>query len=156
MKFFHRIAGAKFWMPDGKEISFAGGEFDTSLLHESVRGAVELELQKVANVPSSMIFTTETPVVSREERAAVSEITAAATVAFDTVHKIQGNPETVPMPMAPTQTQPLSSGVTGKGDPLAERLAAAKAAVNNGGGHVSKGVVSSGVALNAAKQSTST
>lgn len=142
MKFFHRIAGAKFFMPDGREVCFAGGVVDTSTISPEHRFAVESELKKIANTPSSQIYTMEKPVIAVEETAVRREIMKDATVAFDGANKITAPTETVPMPVAPDQVPPVSVAVggaeTGSGDALQSRLAAAKAAISN----VSKGTVS--------------
>lgn len=143
MKFKHRIAGAKFHMPDGKEISFAGGEFDTEMVKDSaVRGQVEHELLKIANVPSSMIYTTDKPMITGDEKQAVVELTQSASSAFDTINKTPPGTQTVPMPMGGAQVPNLhdaAAGVTtGGGDILQAKLAAAKHAVEG----VSKGTIS--------------
>lgn len=144
MKFRHRIAGAKFHMPDGKEISFAGGEFDTDMLKEPfVKGLVEQELLKIANVPSSMIYTTEKPMITGEEKQPVKELNQSASIAFDTINKTPAGTETVAMPMGGAQIPNLQDAAGGAttngGDALQAKLAAAKHAVEG----VSKGPVSS-------------
>lgn len=49
--FYHTIPGARFVMPDGLELQFLGGQFAT------VDEAQIAELSKIADKPSSMIFT---------------------------------------------------------------------------------------------------
>lgn len=49
--FRHMIPGARFVMPDGLEIIFLGGQFSTA------DADVIAELSKVANKPTSMIYT---------------------------------------------------------------------------------------------------
>lgn len=148
MKFHHRVHGAKFFMPDGKEICFAGGVVDTSTIHPDHREAVEHELKKIANAPASQIFTMDKPVISVEEKAVQREIAAQATQAFDQVNKVPSGAQTVEMPRVPDQVPTLQNAAgaaeTAGGDALAARLAAAKAAVSSGTQTqpVSKGPVS--------------
>lgn len=49
--FYHMIPGARFVMPDGLEIIFQGGVFSTA-----DKALIE-ELSKVADKPTSMIYT---------------------------------------------------------------------------------------------------
>lgn len=49
--FHHMVPGARFTMPDGLEIRFLGGHFTTA------DPDIIAELEKVANKPTSMIFT---------------------------------------------------------------------------------------------------
>jgi len=105
--YHHRIPGARFIMPNGKEVCFAGGIVDTATLPEESRAAVEAELDKVADQASSMIYT-QKPVEGLAEKQALSETRAAAVTAFDTVNKIPAGSRTVPMPMAPAVKPVLS------------------------------------------------
>lgn len=134
MKYFHRIPGAKFHMPDGKEIAFAGGSFDSATIaDEKVRDAVDFELKKIANSPASMVYTTEKPVVGIGENKPVEEIHQGATVAFDAENKIPPGTQTVKMPMAPDQHPSLQGAAmgaeTGGGGNLAASLEAARKAI---------------------------
>lgn len=144
MKFFHRTAGAKFYMPDGKDIAFAGGEFDTETLKDrpEVKAAVELELRKVANVPSSMIFTIS-PVAGMEESMVVREITASATQSFDEQNKIPAGTQTQPLPIH-QDTKPtlqttgvehahIASSTSSPASSMAEQLAHAKKMIAEAG-----------------------
>lgn len=95
MKFFHRIHGAKFHMPDGRELSFAGGVVDTDTIPDpATRSVVELELKKVANVPASMIFTQQV-VADSSEAAVAAEVKRTAEASFDGDKKIPGGAVTV-------------------------------------------------------------
>lgn len=65
--YYHRIAGARTVMPDGREIVFAGGVFATA------ESDIIAELDKVANRATSQIFTRREgleTVVATETRAA--------------------------------------------------------------------------------------
>ena len=145
MKFFHRIPGAKFHMPDGKELSFAGGVLDTDTIPEEHRSSVISELKKIANVPASMIFTV-VEAVEAAERAVIKEIREGAEAAFDSVMGKKGG-ETVVIPV-PEQPKPTlaQAGAAAEGtEALKARMAAAKAAVDGGApaqSQVSKGPVS--------------
>jgi hypothetical protein len=97
--YYHRTAGAKFYMPNGAEVAFAGGQFDSaSITDKDKREAVELELNKIANVPASHVYTMETAPVSREEVDTANEIRESATNQFDQVNKIPGGTNTIPLP----------------------------------------------------------
>lgn len=112
-KYFHRYAGAKFFLPNGKELSFAGGELDTANMHPGDAQMVEQELDKIANVPSSMIYTKDL-VADSSEGDVVDEILASATQGFDELNKIPAGTKTVALPMGettkPTLKQPGTSG----------------------------------------------
>lgn len=71
--YFHRIAGAKFIMPDGLELQFLGGRFVTDTPE------IISELDKVANKISSMIFTEQASIAS-----ATAQDAAIAKEASDT------------------------------------------------------------------------
>lgn len=116
--YHHRIAGARFVLPNGEEFSFDGGSFTTS------RVDVQAELDKVANVPSSMIFTTIEPPISIEEKMVTSDLITAATIAFDSDKRITGPAQTIPVPVNPDPKPTLSSLQTS-----IEKIAAAKAAI---------------------------
>lgn len=152
MKYFHRHAGAKFFMPDGREICFAGGEFDSeSLSSKEDKFAVERELAKIANVPSSMIYTKEV-VQDTSEKAVQQELRDTAVQGFDVVNKIPAGTSTVPMPTqkdprptlnnvtgAPgsaSDPQPSASGATSLMEKaeVARKAIAAAAEKKNGGG----------------------
>lgn len=106
--YHHRVPGAKFYMPDGREICFAGGNFDSAMIRDpKTREAVEGELNKIANVPSSQVYTTDEPVVGAEEAGVVNEIRASATASFDGAHNIKDG-TTVEIPV-PKQAQPVIS-----------------------------------------------
>jgi len=111
--YFHRTPGARFIMPDAREIHFAGGAFSTEDTE------VQTELDKVANVPASMIYTTREPIQAMEEKQLKSELISGATQAFDGDKRITGPAETVPMKVEPTPKPTLAA------------LEAAKAAVVN-------------------------
>jgi hypothetical protein len=90
----HRTAGAKFIMPDGRDISFAGGEFRTD------DAKIQEELDKIANIPASQIYTTDRPVKGREEGDVARDVMAGATSAFDAEYKIPAGTKTIPIPVA--------------------------------------------------------
>lgn len=109
MEFFHRVAGAKFFLPDGKEVSFAGGKLDTATIQDEVsRAVLEKELGRIANVPASMIYT-KAPIKDIAETAVAGEVNASATSHFDQVHKTPAGAVTTPMPMAETTHSPVAS-----------------------------------------------
>lgn len=117
MKFFHRIAGAKFIMPDGRELSFVGGKIDTDQIEDQeLRTAVESELKKVANNPTSQVYTVEKPPVGQEEIETRKDLLHSAEGAFDQVNKITGTAQTVPVAVAGQQDKPVipGSGVDAK------------------------------------------
>jgi hypothetical protein len=91
--FFHRVPGARFILPDGKDVCFIDGSFST--LDEKIID----ELNKVANVPSSMIYTTKEPIKSLEETEVQADLLSSATQAFDGDKKIVGGATTVPIPV---------------------------------------------------------
>lgn len=132
MKYYHRYAGAKFFMPNGKDISFAGGEFDSSTVKDpDDRKAVELELNKIANVPSAMIYTKDS-VADSSEAAVHDEIMGGAEVAFDQTNKIAAGAKTVALPQAhegkPTLNNAASkaTATTATGQSMADKLAEAR------------------------------
>ena len=71
--YHHMVMGAKFVMPDGLEVQFLGGQFVTA------DPEIIAELDKIANKPSSMVYT------KAEAVEAVKALTAAA--AEDAVQK---------------------------------------------------------------------
>lgn len=96
-------------MPDGKEICFNGGEFDSGMVADAkLREIVETELDRVANVPASMIFT-KSIVPDLGETTAREEVRREAVDAFDTVNKIPAGTPTVAMAM-PADPKPTLSG----------------------------------------------
>lgn len=97
--YYHRTPGAKFYMPDGKEVSFAGGELRLSSIPSQFRGEVQRELDRIADVPTSHIYTKQ-EVIDPGEVAARDEIMQTAEHQFDKDNKIEGNPKTVPLPQA--------------------------------------------------------
>lgn len=133
MKYFHRYHGAKFFMPNGKEISFAGGEFDSAALKDADRKMVEEELDKVANVPSSMIYTKEA-VADSSEGAVHREILKDAELSFDQHNKIAPGATTTALPQAAESrpilnsaaTKAVGGATTGTGDDLASKLEKAR------------------------------
>jgi hypothetical protein len=100
--YHHRTPGAKFYVsPEPgkiKELSFVGGTIRLSSIDPAYRSLVERELDAVANIPSSHIFTTQ-EVLAPEEKLVVGEIMQAATGSFDDDKNIKGNPVTVPIPV---------------------------------------------------------
>jgi hypothetical protein len=99
--FHHRTAGACFIMPNGQSLSFAGGKITTS------DPAVITELEKIANMPSSQVYTVS-PVTGMEEAAVRAEIEKSATASFDAAHNITGHAETVRIPVQPDLRPVLS------------------------------------------------
>lgn len=66
--YFHGSAGARFIMPDGLELCFLGGRFTTD------DAEIIKELDKVANIPTSQIFTQqETASVLKAQADAVAQ-----------------------------------------------------------------------------------
>lgn len=134
-------------MPDGREVAFAGGVVDTDYIaDENLRRQVETELKKVANVPSSQIYTTSAPIAPREEGEIRREVMQRAVGAFDEANKIPQGTQTQEIPMQPDpkptlsqthmqeqapQAQPQISKKV-EGDALALATAAAKAAIAAG------------------------
>lgn len=102
--YHHRVHGANFIMPDGKVLTFLGGSYKTS------DPKIIEELDKVANVPSSYIHTTPTPIEAMEERALRKDMVQAAETTFDTVNKLPAGAKTVAMPMAQPQVSTLTDG----------------------------------------------
>lgn len=94
--YHHRFPGAKFYMGDGREISFAGGTFTTDIPD------VQKELDKVANQPASMIYTVA-PVQDMAETAVSRDILQTAEQQFDDANKIKPGAQTVAIPVAPSQ-----------------------------------------------------
>lgn len=140
-QYFHRFPGAKFFMPAGQEICFAGGEFNTATVKDPVmREAVEHELNKIANSPASMIYTKDKDLaLDVSERATSTEVMETATAGFDNVNKINSSQtKTVELPQA-NQGHPLIPGSghqKGQGvasaqgkDAVSETLAKARAAI---------------------------
>lgn len=125
-------------MPDGKDVSFAGGELDTAMIDDALaRAAVELEMKKIANQPSSMVYTMEKPIIGPEESAVVSEVVASATAGFDSVNRTPAGTKTVAIPQAkapqPTVNAALAAGgavETVAPMPLADATAKARAALS--------------------------
>lgn len=141
MKFHHRIPGAKFYMPDGREIAFAGGSVDTAEIQDPVaRKSAEVELTKIANSPSSMIYTVA-PIKDLGERTTTTELEASSTQHFDQANKIPAGAVTTPMPMASdthasVHTAMQSSAIVPeqKAPDLAASIEAARKAVAASGG----------------------
>jgi len=102
----HRTAGARFIFPDGTDVSFAGGVYRTENLQH------QQELDRVANLPASQIFTTETPPVAREEAVVRKDLMEGATGAFDAANKIAPGAKTVPMPV-PGDSKPTLQALQG-------------------------------------------
>lgn len=100
--YHHRFHGANFVMPNGKVLTFLGGTKKTDKPDEI------LELDKVANVPGSYIFTTSAPVIAQDEKNLARDLKSGAEATFDEVNKIPQGAKTVAMPMAPTQVSNLS------------------------------------------------
>jgi len=91
----HRTPGARFILPDGRELCFIGGTFRTE------DSAIQQELDKVTNVPASQIYTTPEPIKAVEEVVMTSELMQGATKAFDSENKITAPTETIPIPIRP-------------------------------------------------------
>lgn len=106
--YYHRTPGAKFYMFKGEEIAFAGGKLELSSIPESRREEVAAELDKIADVPTSHIYTKQ-QVVDPGETLASSEIMETAEHHFDGDHKITGQAVTVPIPVGKQEPPELSS-----------------------------------------------
>lgn len=119
--YHHRVSGARFILPDGREICFAGGYFSTD------QADIQAELDKIANVPASQVYTTAAPIKGMEEGQLAAELRQGATRAFDDINKIVGPAETVPIPV-PADPKP-----TLQGSGVASALDRAKAAVQSAG-----------------------
>lgn len=65
--YYHLAHGARFVMPDGLEVIFLGGQFTT------IDKEIIAELDKVANRPTSMIYTKQAALL-----AAAATVTGAA------------------------------------------------------------------------------
>lgn len=121
-KFYHRVPGAKFYLQGAtpgivRELSFPGGLCETD-----DQQAIE-ELSKIANLPGSMVFTTDKElVVDIGEQQAAEDVMATAVSAFDNENKIPPGAKTVEIPMAPNP-KPVLPGT------LADKAAAARAAI---------------------------
>lgn len=127
-------------MPNGAEIAFAGGRFDSAMITDTeIREGVEKELNKVANVPASHIFTMDKPIIERSEAATAQDVLANATQHFDQENKIPAGTPTLSMAIAQDAKPVLNpDGVAGPLEQakttevpinLADKLAAAKAAI---------------------------
>lgn len=81
--YYHRVPGARFIMPGGAIVEFMGGQLSTE------DSAVQAELDKVANIPASMIYTQESMSVSLEEKEMQKELLESATAAFDNTASLQ-------------------------------------------------------------------
>lgn len=144
-QYFHRFAGAKFFMPAGQEICFAGGEFNTATVKDlDMRTAVEHELDKIANSPASMIYTKDREIAADiSERATSSEVMETATAGFDQVNKVNSaQAKTVALPQGAANVPLIPGSGHQKGqqqqqvqqpkeDPLARARAALAAASNS-------------------------
>ncbi len=125
--YFHRTPGAKFHLQHPelagqvREICFAGGYFETDD-EQAIK-----ELDKVANIPASQIYTVEKPLADPAEAAVKKEVMSQATNAFDQAHKITGPAETVPLPTAQAEVSAVTPSA------VAASLEAAKAAVASAG-----------------------
>lgn len=100
----HRFHGANFVMPDGRVLTFLGGVYKT------VKDDVIAELDKVANVPGSYIFTTPAPVIDQNEKNLNKSLKTGAEATFDEVNRLPAGATTIAMPMAATQVTTLSEG----------------------------------------------
>lgn len=127
--YYHRIDGARFIMPSGKDITFAGGFFNTeTIMDAGLRAQVEEELNKVADQPSSMIYT-KNAVTAPEERQVADQLRKEGEAAFDADHNIPTGATTIPMPVV-SAAKPVLNPQPGKAeaqDPVAKALADAKA-----------------------------
>lgn len=123
--YHHRIPGACFYMPNGNSLRFssADGSFETT------DPVIQGELDKIADTPTSMIYTRQ-EVATAEEHIVAAEIARTATESFDTINKTPAGVQTIPMAV-PSQPKPvLQVGATAT--PVAEtqkKLEAARAAV---------------------------
>lgn len=127
-------------MPNGQELSFAGGELDTDLLFKenpATKEAVELELKKIANVPSSMIYTKD-PVQDSSERDVVDEIMGSATVGFDSVNKVPAGTQTHELPVS-KPTAPTLKAASSQVGSAAKTAAEASAASSHQNQNVGSG-----------------
>lgn len=121
-KFYHRVAGAKFYLQGNapgiiRELSFPGGLCETDDPQ-----AIE-ELSKIANLPGSQVYTDDKEQVQDlGERLARTEVMDTAVSAFDNENKIPPGARTIPIPQAP-QPQPVVPGS------LQAKTEAARAAV---------------------------
>jgi len=109
--YYHRTPGAKFYVQIGteaKEVAFAGGILRLSSIPSGYREKVREELDKVANIPTSHIYTTK-DIVEPGEVAAATEIRATAEQQFDTDRGITGNPITIPIPVSKQSAPELPS-----------------------------------------------
>jgi len=100
--YYHRTPGAKFYCQIGseaKEVAFAGGVLKLSSIPPAYRAKVREELDKIANIPTSHIYTVK-DVVEPGEVAAAVELRQTAEQQFDTDRGITGNPVTVPIPVS--------------------------------------------------------
>lgn len=104
-------------MPDGRELSFVGGKIDTDQIDDPVlKDAIEGELKKIANNPTSQVYTVDKPPVGVEELETKKDLMHGAESAFDQVNKITGAAQTVPVAIAGTTDKPIipGSGVDSK------------------------------------------
>lgn len=131
--YFHRIPGAKFYMPDGRILNFSAGDGS----FETTAPEIQLQLDPIADSPSSMIYTKKM-VEDIGETKLRHDVEESAKTAFDAANKIPPGTETVPIPTAapgrPILTPAaVKSAETDTGGNLASKLAQAKAAVGNAG-----------------------
>lgn len=121
-------------MPDGKEICFAGGFFDSgSVENQELRALAERELDKIANVPASHIYTVETAPMAKEEKEVVQEILGSATTGFDQVNKVPAGTQTHAMPSQTDQKPTLNPQHSQVSDAAASASVAAGHPGNKGG-----------------------
>jgi len=109
--YYHRTPGAKFHIQIGteaKEVAFAGGMIKLSSIPAAYRDKVREELDKIANIPTSHIYTVQ-DIVEPGEVAAATEIRQTAEHQFDTDRGITGNPVTIPIPVSKQSTPELPS-----------------------------------------------
>jgi hypothetical protein len=118
--YYHRTPGAKFYHQEGAlvmDIAFAGGEFRLSSIPERYRAAVRAELDKVADVPTSHIYTKKA-IIDPGEIAAAEDVLKTAEAQFDADRGIKGNPVTEAIALAKAGAPTLTG-----------TMAAAKAAI---------------------------
>lgn len=122
--YYHRTPGARFIMPDGRILTFSAG--DGSFPTDDAE--IQKELDKVANVPSSQVYTKGALVVPIEEKQVHAEVASQAVTAFNADKKVDPSAQTVAIPM-PTEAKPSVAAdpeLAAKAKAAAEALAKAK------------------------------
>ena len=117
--YYHQTPGAKFYMPDGREVAFAGGRLELSTIPAHARAAVRAELDKVADVPTSHIFT-KNRVMEPGEQQSADELRKMAEAQFDGDRRITGNPTTIPLPVSKSEPPVLPSALVAAKEAIAK------------------------------------